>query len=45
LPSGALGQAMRAALVNGDVAWSRLLALLACAVVGSLATARTFKWE
>jgi ABC-2 type transport system permease protein len=45
LPSGALGEAMRAALLDGEVAWSRLFALLACAVVGSLATARTFRWE
>ena len=45
LPSGALGEAMRAALGQGEVAWTRLLALLACAVVGSVATARTFRWE
>jgi ABC-2 type transport system permease protein len=45
LPSGALGEAMRAALGDGEVAWTRLLALLACALVGSVATARTFRWE
>ena len=45
LPSGALGEAMRAALGRGEVAWGHLLALLGCAVVGSVATARTFRWE
>jgi len=45
LPSGALGEAMRAALGQGDIAWSHLLTLLAWAVLGSVATARTFRWE
>jgi ABC-2 type transport system permease protein len=45
LPSGALGEAMRAALGQGEVAWSHLLALLVCAAVGSVATATTFRWE
>ena len=45
LPSGALGEAMRAALVHGEVAWTHLLALLACAAVGTVATAKTFRWE
>ncbi|WP_028660768.1 ABC transporter permease [Nocardioides insulae] len=45
LPSGALGEAMRTALVDGGIAW-RDLGVLACwAVIGTGLTARTFKWE
>jgi ABC-2 type transport system permease protein len=45
LPSGALGSAMREALINGGTAWSDLAVLLAWAVLGTALTARTFKWE
>lgn len=45
LPSGALGGAMREALIDGGTAWTELAVLLAWAVVGTTLTARTFKWE
>jgi ABC-2 type transport system permease protein len=45
LPSGALGEAMRDALLDGTVAWRDLAVLLAWAVAGTAATARTFSWE
>ena len=45
LPSGALGEAMRSALGDGTVAWGHLVVLLGWAAAGSVATARTFKWE
>jgi ABC-2 type transport system permease protein len=45
LPSGALGDAMRQALIHGTTAWGDLLVLLAWAVVGTVLTARTFTWE
>lgn len=45
LPSGALGEAMRAALLDGRAAWSDLAVLLAWAVLGTALTARTFTWE
>jgi len=45
LPSGALGEAMRAALTHGDLAVGHLLVLVAWGAVGTLLTARTFKWE
>jgi ABC-2 type transport system permease protein len=45
LPSGALGEAMRQALLDGTVAWRDLLVLLGWAAVGTAATARTFSWE
>lgn len=45
LPSGALGDAMRGALIDGQVAWIPLLVLLGWAALGALLTARTFKWE
>ena len=45
LPSGALGEAMRAALVDATVDGRSLLVLAAWAVVGTLLTARTFRWE
>lgn len=44
LPSGALGEAMRAACV-GAVATRDLLVLLGWAALGSALTARTFQWE
>ena len=45
LPSGALGDAMRAAFLDGSVAWSSLVCLLAWALVGGFLTSRTFSWE
>jgi ABC-2 type transport system permease protein len=45
LPSGALGEALRAALIDGETQWVSLLVLLGWAVLGSVLTARTFKWE
>ena len=45
LPSGALGEAMRAALVDADVDSRSLLVLAVWAVVGTALTARTFRWE
>ena len=45
LPSGALGEAVRTAFLDGVVAWRNLGVLLAWAVVGSALTARTFTWE
>jgi ABC-2 type transport system permease protein len=45
LPSGALGDGMRAAFLDGSVNWSSLLCLAAWAAVGSVLTARTFSWE
>ena len=45
LPSGALGDAMRHALINGTTAWRDLLVLLVWAAVGTVLTARTFQWE
>jgi len=45
LPSGALGEAMRAALTNGDIAGGRLLLLAAWGALGTVLTARTFTWE
>ena len=45
LPSGALGEAMRAALSDSAVAVRDLVVLACWAVVGAVATARTFTWE
>jgi ABC-2 type transport system permease protein len=45
LPSGALGEAMRAGFIDGGVAWRDLGVLLIWAVLGTVLTARTFKWE
>lgn len=45
LPSGALGDGMREALINGHIGWTSLLVLACWAAVGALLTARTFKWE
>ena len=45
LPSGALGEAMRAALSDAAFAWRDYVVLAAWAVIGAVATARTFKWE
>jgi ABC-2 type transport system permease protein len=45
LPSGALGTGMRATLIAGEVPVLPVLVLAGWAVVGSVLTARTFKWE
>ncbi|HEU4567251.1 MAG TPA: ABC transporter permease [Marmoricola sp.] len=45
LPSGALGMMMRRALIDDRIAWVSLLVLLGWAVLGTVLTARTFKWE
>ncbi len=45
LPSGALGDAVRLAFLEGAVDWRGLTCLLAWAVVGGALTARTFSWE
>ena len=45
LPSGALGEAMRSALVDAAVDGRSLLVLVAWAAVGTALTARTFRWE
>ena len=45
LPSGALGEAMRNAFLDGTVAWRELAVLLAYAVVGSTLASRSFQWE
>jgi ABC-2 type transport system permease protein len=45
LPSGALGAGMRAALVDGAVAFAPMLVLACWAAVGTLMTVRTFRWE
>ena len=45
LPSGALGSAMREALIDGGIGWRDLGVLVLWAAVGTTLTARTFKWE
>lgn len=45
LPSGALGEAARSALLDDVLDLPALLVLAAWALVGSVATARTFRWE
>ncbi len=45
LPSGALGNAMRAALLGDPFPAVSLLVLAGWAVVGTVLTARTFTWE
>jgi ABC-2 type transport system permease protein len=45
LPSGALGDAMREALIDGVTAWRDLGVLLVWAAIGTVLTAKTFKWE
>jgi ABC-2 type transport system permease protein len=45
LPSGALGDGLRSAFESGTVDLSHLVVLAAWAVVGTLLTARTFRWE
>lgn len=45
LPSGALGEGMRSALLDGTLAPFNVLVLMVWAVIGSMLAARTFKWE
>jgi ABC-2 type transport system permease protein len=45
LPSGALGDGLRAALMDGGLPVVPLLVLAAWTGVGTVLTARTFKWE
>lgn len=45
LPSGALGEGMRAALVDGTFPAGALLVLAGWAALGTFLTARTFRWE
>ena len=45
LPSSALGEAVRAALLDAHVDVRSLLVLAAWAAVGTVLTARTFRWE
>jgi ABC-2 type transport system permease protein len=45
LPSGALGEAMRHACLDGGVAWRDLGVLLVWGAIGTGLTARTFRWE
>jgi ABC-2 type transport system permease protein len=45
LPSGALGEAMRDALLHGEIAWRELAVLLGWGAAGAVAAARTFSWE
>ena len=45
LPSGALGEALRRATLEGAFPLGELLVLLAWGAVGTVLTARTFRWE
>ena len=45
LPSGALGEAMRSAFLDGAIAWRDLGVLAVWTVLGTALTARTFQWE
>jgi ABC-2 type transport system permease protein len=45
LPSGALGGGMREALLHGTFPLGPSLVLIGWAVLGTVLTARTFKWE
>lgn len=45
LPSGALGEGLRAALLDGAFPWLAVLVLLGWTTVGTVLTARTFTWE
>ena len=45
LPSGALGEGMRTALVDGAFPGADVLVLVVWAVAGTVLTARTFRWE
>lgn len=45
LPSGALGEAMRAGFLDGRIDGRSLVVLILWAAVGTVLTARTFRWE
>ncbi|GMA84991.1 hypothetical protein GCM10025868_02410 [Angustibacter aerolatus] len=45
LPSGALGEAARAAFADGRLALGPVLVLLAWGVAGALAAVRWFRWD
>lgn len=45
LPSGALGEGLRTALIDGAFPGKDLLVLLVWAVLGAAVTVRTFRWE
>ena len=45
LPSGALGDGLRAAFVHGRLAGVPLLVLLAWALVATVLASRTFRWS
>lgn len=45
LPSGALGEAMRGALIHGDCYGREQIILAVWAILGAALTARTFRWE
>jgi ABC-2 type transport system permease protein len=45
LPSGALGEAMRAVLDDAALPGVPLLVLLAWGAAGTVLTTRTFRWE
>ena len=45
LPSGALGDAMRAALLHGEVAWAGFGVLLVWVLLASLGAVRWFRWD
>jgi ABC-2 type transport system permease protein len=45
LPSGALGEAMRDALLRGEIGWRHLAVLGGWASVGAVAASRAFSWE
>ena len=45
LPSAALGDAMRAALVDARLDLTAIVILVAWGVLGTFLTARTFRWE
>lgn len=45
LPSGALGESMRGALIHSDCYGQQQLILLGWAVIGTILTARYFRWE
>lgn len=45
LPSGALGDGLRAAFLDGSMDWPALLVLAGWTMIGSIAAGRWFKWE
>jgi ABC-2 type transport system permease protein len=45
LPSGALGSGLRESLTAGTVPWLHVGVLLFWAALGTVLTARTFRWE